>query len=50
MNEKFDEVINSQFLANFPIRSDFDKSAYRHFVVFTYDFVFEILATDFLME
>lgn len=46
----FDEILNSQFLANFPIRKDYQKSDFRHFIVFTYDFVFDILATDFVLE
>lgn len=46
----FDEVLNSEFLANFPIRDDYEKSDFRHFLVFTYDFVFDILARDFVLE
>lgn len=46
----FDEVLNSQFLANFPIREDYEKSDFRDFLVFTYDYVFDILATDFVLE
>ena len=43
----FNIVENSKWLANFPVRKDFDKSIYKHYQVFTYDFVYNIIAVDF---
>lgn len=43
----FNWVKNSQWLAGFPIRKDFDKSIYKHYQVFTYDFVFNIIAVSY---
>lgn len=43
----FTVIENSERLTKFPIRSDFDKSIYKHFRVFTYDVVFDIFAVDF---
>ena len=39
-------IENSERLAGFPVRRDFDRSAYKHFRVFTYDVVFDIFAVD----
>ena len=46
----FNVVENSRWLENLPVRSDFDKSAYRHFQVFTYDVVYNIIAVSFDMK
>lgn len=43
-------IENSERLARFPIRIDFDKSLYKHFRVFTYDVVFDIFAADFELK
>ncbi|MBD5159266.1 MAG: GNAT family N-acetyltransferase [Ruminococcus sp.] len=43
----FNIVKGSKWLESFPVRSDFDKSLYRHYQVFTYDFVYNIIAVDF---
>ncbi len=43
----FTVIENSERLAEFPIRKDFDRSLYKHFRVFTYDVVFDIFAVDF---
>lgn len=43
----FNIVENSQWLANFPIREDFDKSIYKHYQLFTYDYVYNIIAVSF---
>ncbi len=43
----FNFVENSKWLENFPVREDFDKSIYKHYQVFTYDFVYNIIAVDF---
>lgn len=40
-------IENSERLAEFPIRKDFDRSLYKHFRVFTYDVMFDIFAVDF---
>ncbi len=43
----FNIVKGSKWLESLPVRSDFDKSLYRHYQVFTYDFVYNIIAVDF---
>ena len=43
----FNWVKNSQWLATFPIRKDFEKSIYKHYQVFTYDYVFNIVAVSY---
>lgn len=43
----FNIVDGSKWLESLPVRSDFDKSLYRHYQVFTYDFVYNIIAVDF---
>lgn len=43
----FNWVKNSQWLAKFSIRKDLDKSIYKHYQVFTYDYVFNIIAVSY---
>ncbi len=43
----FNIVENSEYLAKFPMRNDFDKSIYKHYQVFTYDFVYNIIAVSY---
>lgn len=43
----FNVIENSKWLANFPIREDFDKSIYNHYQLFTYDYVYNIIAVSF---
>lgn len=43
----FNIVENSQWLANLPIREDFDKSLFKHYQLFTYDMVYNIIAVSF---
>lgn len=43
----FNLVENSQWLATFPIREDVDKPNYKHYQVFTYDYVFNIIAVSY---
>ncbi len=43
----FNIVENSQWLESLPVRKDFNKSVYKHYQVFTYDFVYNIIAVDF---
>ncbi|MDE5583258.1 MAG: hypothetical protein K2J08_06115 [Ruminococcus sp.] len=43
----FNIVKNSKWLESLPVRKDFDKSIYKHYQVFTYDFVYNIIAVDF---
>lgn len=43
----FTEIENSDMLEKIPIRSDYSKFEYKHFRVFTYDYVFDIIAQDF---
>lgn len=46
-HSSFNLVNNSQWLAVFPIRKDFDKSIFKHYQVFTYDYVFNIIAVSY---
>lgn len=43
----FGVIEESEQLKKLPVRSDFDKSEYRHYRVCTYDFVFDIFAKGF---
>ncbi|MDE6834975.1 MAG: hypothetical protein K2J39_12135 [Ruminococcus sp.] len=43
----FNIVEGSKWLESLPVRRDFDKSLYKHYQVFTYDFVYNIIAVDF---
>lgn len=43
----FNIVEGSKWLESLPVRKDFDKSIYKHYQVFTYDFVYNIIAVDF---
>ncbi len=43
----FNIVEGSKWLESLPVRRDFDKSLYKHYQVFTYDFVYNIVAVDF---
>lgn len=43
----FNIVENSKWIDGLPLRKDFDKSIYKHYQVFTYDFVYNIVAVDF---
>lgn len=43
----FNIVENSQWLAELQIREDFDKSVYKHYLLFTYDYVYNIIAESF---
>lgn len=43
----FNIVENSQWLESLPLREDFDRSLYKHYQVFTYDFVYNIIAVNF---
>lgn len=40
-------IENSEMMSKIPIRSDYDKSRFKHFRVFTYDYVFDILAESY---
>ena len=46
----FTVIENSGQLERLPIRKDFDKSAYKHFRVVTYDVVFDIFAAGFELK
>lgn len=43
----FTEIESSALMSKIPIRKDYNKSEYKHFRVFTYDYVFDIIAEDF---
>ena len=44
-----DIVENSKRLAELPAGNDMDKSKYKHYRLFTYDYVYDILAVSFDM-
>lgn len=48
----FNIVKNSDWLNNLPLREDLDKSGFKHFQIFTYDYVLNIIAAsyDFKVE
>ncbi|WP_295092831.1 hypothetical protein [Ruminococcus sp.] len=43
----FNIVENSKWLSTILIREDFDKSIYKHYQLFTYDYVYNIIAESF---
>ena len=43
----FNTIENSSFLRDLPIREDFDRSVYKHYQIFTYDNVYDIIAASF---
>jgi len=46
----FDLIENSDWLKSLPVRKDFDKGIYKHYRLFTYDIVYNIIATDYNIE
>ena len=46
----FNVVENSKWLAEIPIREDYERSAYKHYQLFTYDVVYNIIAVSFDIE
>lgn len=45
----FNLVTKSDWLKSLPIRAGYDKTAYQHYNLFTYDRVYNIIATDYEM-
>lgn len=43
-------IKDSSYLKNIPVRYDYKKYDYKHFVVCTYDFIFNIFATDYELK
>ena len=43
-------VQNSDYLRNIPIRYDYNKNDYKYFVIYTYDFVFNVFAVDYELK
>lgn len=46
----FDLIEDSSWLKSLPVREDFDKNRYRHYRLFTYDDVFNIIAVSYSLE
>ena len=46
----FDLIEDSAWLRSLPMRSDFDKSQYKHFRLLTYDVVYDIVAVSHQMN
>lgn len=40
-------IEESDYLKNIPVRCDYNKNDYKHFILYTYDFVFNIFAVDY---
>lgn len=40
-------IQDSEYLKRIPIRYDYKKYNYKHFVVYTYDFVFHVFAVNY---
>lgn len=43
-------IQDSDSLMNIPIRYDYNKNDYKHFIVYTYDFVFNVFAVDYELK
>lgn len=43
-------IQDSDYLKNIPIRYDYKKYDYRHFMVCTYDFIFNVFAVDYKLK
>lgn len=43
----FDVIEESSWLKSLPVRSDFDKNIYKHYHLFTYDVVYNIIAVSY---
>lgn len=46
----FDLIEDSSWLKSLPVREDFDKGIYRHYRLFTYDDVYNIIAASYSFE
>lgn len=46
----FNLIENSNWLKHIPIRKDFDSSIFRHYQLFTYDYVYNIIAVSYDIE
>ena len=49
-DSSFDLIEDSSWLKSLPVREDFDKDIYRHYRLFTYDDVFDIIAVSHSFE
>jgi len=49
-DSSFDLIEDSSWLKSLPVRKDFDKDAYRHYRLFTYDDVYNIIAVSYSFE
>ena len=49
-NSSFDLMENSVWLKSLPVRDDYDKSKYKHYRLFTYDVVYDIIATEHTLD
>lgn len=51
MNESSLLVVReSDYLRNIPVRYDYCKNDYKHFIIYTYDFVFNVFAVDYELK
>ncbi len=46
----FDLIENSKWLESMPVRKDLKKDGYKHYRVFTYDIVYNIIAGSYKLE
>ena len=43
-------IQDSNYLINIPIRYDYNKNDYKHFIIYTYDFAFNVFAVDYELK
>lgn len=43
-------IQDSDHLLNIPVRYDYNKNEYKHFIICTYDFVFNVFAVDYELK
>lgn len=43
-------IQDSHYLKNISVRDDYNKNDYKHFIVYTYDFVYNVFAVDYELK
>ncbi|MCM1120015.1 MAG: hypothetical protein NC543_11745 [bacterium] len=50
LGSDFDIIENSKWLESLPVRKDYHKDMYKHFRIYTYDIVYNIVADSYILE
>lgn len=50
MGSDFDIIENSKLLESLPVRKDYHKGIYKHYRIYTYDIVYNIIADSYNLE